>query len=190
MAVRVASSMPGDSSCPVEMLYDGSRICASNAEEALGLIVEGYRDIKPGPARMQARLALALRARSMVQMLLNAGELFDESMDEQRRILLARQDAPPPRVEVWDGVVPLVLVTSFYRPLGDRDQPRVAGPGQVWWIDPHTSGSLLRTLHQARWLDVTRMEAGSDDQGSPYRNLGSNGAAGYWWRPCEAGVGA
>ncbi|SCL25896.1 hypothetical protein GA0074694_4357 [Micromonospora inyonensis] len=137
---------------------------------------------------MRARLNLALQARNLVQALLNAGEVFEQSTDEQRQVLLPQQNMAPPDVDVWAGVVPLVLVTSFYRPLGDREQPRVAGPGQIWWIDPDTPEAFLETLHQVRWLDVIHMAAASDP-GSRYRNLGPNGAAGYWWRPCGAGAG-
>lgn len=186
MVVRVAGSPPGDSSSPLELRHDGRLISAPSAEDAVGLIIDGYPDLAPGPERMRARLTLALHAREVVQALLNAGEVFEQSTDEQRQVLLGVQGAEPPGPEVWNGVVPLVLVTSFYRPLGDRDQPRVAGPGQIWWIDPETPVSLLETLHQVRWLDVLRMA--TPDQGSRYRNLGPNGAAGYWWRPCGAGV--
>ncbi|GAA3765434.1 hypothetical protein [Micromonospora maritima] len=188
MVVRVAGPPPADSSSPLEVRHDGRLIRAASAEDALGMIIDGYADLARGPERTRARLTLALRAREVVQALLNAGEVFEQSTDEQRQVLLTDQGATPPGLDVWNAVVPLVLVTSFYRPLGDRDQPRVAGPGQIWWIDPETPTSLLETLHQVRWLDVLRMA--TPDQGSRYRNLGPNGAAGYWWRPRAAGVDA
>jgi len=176
--------MPGEPSYPVEVLHDGWRICASDADDALELIAGGYADLKPGPAQMQARIAVALEAKRAVQALLNAGEVFEQNTWEQQKILMGPPDSPP-KLNTWAGVTPLVLVASFYRPLGDLDESTVAGAGQIWWIDPHTPGSLLETLHQVRWLDVTRMRPVPSTPRSSYRNLGPNGSAGYWWRPLK-----
>jgi hypothetical protein len=42
----------------------------------------------------------------------------------------------------------------------------------------------LETLHQVRFLDLRQASrsATSEDESKAYRNLGTNGAAGYRWR--------
>jgi hypothetical protein len=175
-----------DTSYPIEVVHDTWRICADTPEEILGLLIDGYADLGDEPARRQARLTLALAARAMVQTLLNAGELFEQSTDEEKRILLDQTDTPPP-VDEWECAIPLVLVTVFYQPVGELRQPHVTAPGQVWWIDPATAPALLETLHQVRWLNLVRVDAPQawEAESRAYQNLGMNGAAGYWWRSVQ-----
>jgi hypothetical protein len=118
----------------------------------------------------------------MVQSLLNAGEPFERCLDEERLILMENGDSPP-LVTQWRSPVPLLLVASFYQPVGEIPQPRVDRPGQVWWIDPTTSRSLLETLHKIQWLElIVHGTTPSGSGGSDYENLGTNGSAGYQWR--------
>jgi hypothetical protein len=167
---------------PIEVAHDTWRLSTDSAEEILGRFIDGYPEQADEQAHRQARLGLALQARRTVQTLLNAGEQFDQSTAEEAEILLDRSDVAP-AVGQWRCPIPLVLVTVFYAPLGQLPQPRTEPPGQVWWIDPSTPQTLLRTLHQVRWLDLT---IGDHETWEPdsqaYRNLGENGMAGYRWR--------
>ena len=190
MGIRIpdqsAQLRTADTSYPIEVVHDTWRICADTPEEILGLLIDGYADLGDEPARLQARLRLTLAARAMVQTLLNAGELFDQSTAGEKRILLDQTDVPP-MIGEWECDIPLVLVTVFYQPVGELRQPHVTAPGQVWWIDPSTARSLLETLHQVRWLDLARVDVPGtrEAESRAYQNLGMNGAAGYWWRSVQ-----
>jgi len=187
VAIRIpnqpAQPLRTAASYPVEVVHDTWRYCADAPEEILDLLIDGYANQADEQERLQARLKIALQARAMVQTLLNAGELFDQGTDEETRVLLDRSDAPPTVAE-WRCAIPLVLITIFYQPIGELPQPRTSAPGQVWWIDPSTAQSLLETLHQVRWLDLTL--SGEPPtwkvENKTYQNLGANGAAGYRWR--------
>jgi hypothetical protein len=192
MAIRIPDTLsapPNADGRPyvVDVVYDGWRIRADSADDALRLLIEGYADLRDDTSRLRARRHLAVRAAVMVQTLLNATELFDQNTDEESAVLLGRVGGTPKIVE-WGCAVPLVLVTSSYEPTGTIPRPRATGPGQVWWIDPSTGQSLLRTLHQTRWLDLTLTNAAGSwaEVAPPYRNLGPNGAAGYRWRKLVA----
>jgi len=136
---------------PLEVVYDGSRICADSAEEILGVLIDGYAGQHDEQPRWHARIRVAIEAQSTTQRLLNAGELFDHCTEEEERVLL-HEPGVQPVVGEWQCGIPLVLVTCFYQPLGDLAQPTTAAPGQIWWIDPSTAQSLLETLNGVRWL--------------------------------------
>jgi hypothetical protein len=184
VAVRVPDQSPqppstADAPYPIEVVHDGWRLGADTPEELVGLIIDGYADLADEQAQLQARAHLAVSARTMVQTLLNAGEQFDLCTEAEQRVLLDRASAPA--VGKWECAIPLVLVSVLYRPVGNLPQPHVVPPGQVWWIDPSSASSLLETLHQVRWLDLVRAD-GLEPVTAAYRDLGVNGAAGYWSR--------
>lgn len=155
---------------------------ADTPAEILGTLIEGYSAIADERERLRARLRLATDAQFTVQNVLNAGEMFGYATDEESRTLLHDRNAVPTPDE-WRCAVPLVLVTLFHHPLGEHPQPKTAPPGQIWWIDPSAEKSLLETLHAVRWLDLVRAPRNDPDDGTAYRNLGTNGGGGYHWRP-------
>jgi hypothetical protein len=168
----------------IDLIQDTWRIQASTPEEAVGLLIDGYADLPDEGARLDARTALAKTARSMVQDLLNAGEHLERSSEAEISALLDRSGAPLRSLTSWRSPIPLVLVATDFAPRGSLAQPTVAPPGQIWWIDPSSAATLLRSLHEVRWLDLSldasRSEPWSND--TPYRNQGDNGSAGYRWR--------
>lgn len=79
------------------------------------------------------------------QVLLQASLALDADLGacttEQCAVLLGSRSLPPD-VRTWDGPVPLVLVTSFYRPLGRLPTPS----GRLVWLDPSSDEALLSSL--------------------------------------------
>jgi hypothetical protein len=167
---------------PFEVAYEGWRICADSAEEILSALVEGYAG-QPEQSRWSARLRIAANAQATTQRLLNAGEFFDRCTDEETQALL-HEPGVPLVVEEWRCGIPLVLITCFYRPLGDLPQPAVTPPGQVWWVDPSTDQSLLETLNGVRWLDFRADVRASQTSRNPaYADPPAENSAMYQWRP-------
>ncbi|OPC76655.1 hypothetical protein B4N89_45020 [Embleya scabrispora] len=95
-----------------------------------------------GPrAEAAARIRVAVRTQVVLQASLAMGIEMESCNAEQRSVLLGSR-AYPPTVRMWDAPVPLVLVTSFYRPTGMLTTPR----GNILWLDPTTGESLLSSL--------------------------------------------
>lgn len=138
---------------PFEVSHEGWRICADSAEEILSILIGGYAGQHDERSRWHARASVAIEAQVTTQPLLNAGELFDHCTEEETQILL-HDSGVQPVIGEWQCPVPLILVTSFYQPLGNIPQPVAISPGQIWWIDPSTAQSLLETLNGVRWLQL------------------------------------
>jgi hypothetical protein len=167
---------------PLEVSYEGWRICADSAEEILGALVDGYAGQHDEQWRWQARIKVAVEAQTTTQHLLNAGELFDRCTEEETQILL-HDPGVPPVVEEWQCGVPLILITCFYQPLGNLPQPQAMSPGQIWWIDPSTAQSLLETLNGVRWLDFrTDARARQATRNPAYPDPPAESLTMYQWR--------
>jgi hypothetical protein len=177
-----AAAVHGDGTpYPFEVAYEGWRIWADSAEEILNVVAEGYSE-QPEQSRKNTRLRIAIAAQAMTQHLLNAGELFDHCTEEEAQTLLCDPGVPLV-VEKWRCGIPLVLVTCYYKPLGDLPQPVVTPPGQIWWIDPSTDQSLLETLNGVRWLDLKAdMRTSQTSRNPAYADPPAEGSAMYQWR--------
>lgn len=144
-----------------EMILPGAarRGYAENTEQLLDLLAPGYLETHGPRARAAARIDLAVRAQVHVQAQLADPDALARCTDEQRALLLGAR-ALPPAPAVWDGPVPLVLVTTFYQPTGRLARPREQDGGQVWWIDPTTPMSLLTSLHTVGWIRLADSRPG------------------------------
>ena len=169
---------------PVEVVQGERLATGRTAEDVLAQLVGGYGRLSAG-AQRAARVRLANEARVPVQDLLNAGEAFLGCSAAEAVMLTGR--ALPAGVEVWSAPVPLVLVADpASLPLGAL--PQVSGAGQVWWVDPSTAQSLLLSLHEVRWLDLSVDFAAAADRAAwlsarqAFPNVGRQGAGGYRWR--------
>lgn len=132
-----------------ELIYDNGawRAYADTPSELLDALIPEYTGLTSPRERAAARIRLALRLQVMLQAALAASGELDNCDEEQRAVLLSSREVPP-TVEVWEAPVPLVLVSSFYRPEGRL--PRPAGSEEALiWIDPGDAWSFLRTLHAA-----------------------------------------
>ncbi|SEM72448.1 hypothetical protein [Streptacidiphilus jiangxiensis] len=132
-----------------EMIHDGGswRAYADTPDELLDAIIPEYTGLTSPRERAAARIRLALRLQVQLQALLDTAPELAQCTDEQRAVLLSSRENPP-TVQVWDAPVPLVLVSTFYRPEGRL--PRPTGPTEALiWIDPGDAWSLLLSLHNA-----------------------------------------
>jgi hypothetical protein len=145
-----APPLKGDQSYYLfEMIYDGGswRAWADTPDELLDALVPEYTGLTSPRERAAARIRLALRLQVQLQAQLDTAPELAQCTEEQRTVLLSSRENPP-SVQVWDAPVPLVLVSTFYRPEGRM--PRPTGPAEALiWIDPGDAWSLLRSLHQA-----------------------------------------
>ncbi|GAB2957524.1 hypothetical protein [Nonomuraea sp. NPDC052634] len=136
-----------------EMIHaDGAlRGYADEPAQLVGMLIPGYGEMGEGAERAAARLRLALDAQARLQARLAVGRLGE--CDESERAVLLGGRHEPPAPEEWTAPVPLVLVTSFYRPEGTL--PRPSGPQELQvWLDPADDWTLLTSLHRAGVITV------------------------------------
>lgn len=128
-----------------ELVHGWWRSYSDDPAELVADLIQGYtgeleqrvRYATEAEVRLQARLAIA-------------GDL-DACTPEEQAVILGDR-AEPPVLERWTAPVPLVLVTAHYQPAGPRPRPE----GEIVWLDPANDLSLLRSLHQAGVVRVSR----------------------------------
>ncbi|ATM24740.1 hypothetical protein SMD44_p10241 (plasmid) [Streptomyces alboflavus] len=129
-----------------EMIYDGGKwrgYADTPTELLVGLIPE-YPELESPKERAAARIRLALRLQVQLQAVLATPEDLAQCTPEQQQAILAPRDTPPV-LNHWDAPVPLVLVTTFYKPTGRLRRP--TGPeNSLLWIEPDDEWALLRSL--------------------------------------------
>jgi hypothetical protein len=164
---RNASSAAEPTAAPVkddgtyylfEMIHDGGswRAYADTPAQLLDALIPKYTELASPRERAAARIRLALRLQVMLQAVLASQEELAQCGDAQREVLLSSREVPP-TVASWDAPVPLVLVSTFYKPQGRL--PRPTGPAKALiWIDPADAWSLLRTLHEAGVISLHARE--------------------------------
>lgn len=135
-----------------EMIYDGGkyRAYADDAEALLATLIRGY-DRMDEPARLTARLHLAVRTQTTTQADICAYYGTDSLTPDEYAILMASR-ATPPQITEWTSEVPIVLVDVFYTPMGDLPRPvgpdgDVAEPANIFWLRPTDPYDLLESLH-------------------------------------------
>ena len=133
----------------MEMIYDGGRwrAYADSPRELMDALVPGYSEIRTPRESAAARIRAALRLQVQLQALLAADEALGQCSPAERVLLLGSREVPP-RIGHWSAAVPLVLVTTFYRPAGRLPRPESTN-NSVLWIDPASEWSLLVSLHTA-----------------------------------------
>ncbi|MFF5265362.1 hypothetical protein ACFY4C_41310 [Actinomadura viridis] len=146
----------------IEIIYGGGRWrgYADTHEQALSLLITDYADLTDDETRLRARIRAAVDIQVALQAVLAAGEQLQACNDTERQLLLASRDTPP-LLEVWRAPVPLVLVTSFYQPIGPHPRPIEADAGEIWWVDPTTATTLLESLNSHGWLQLNQLDVGA-----------------------------
>ncbi len=130
-----------------EMVHAGRRrVYADDPVDLVAVLAPGYREMD-AQARSVARRALAVRAQTTTQAVLNTAPVFTRCTRAQQLILSGPRHEPPV-VPSWDCPVPLVLVATDYQPIGrcPRPQPVAGMLPNVLWIDPSGEVSLLGGL--------------------------------------------
>jgi hypothetical protein len=139
-----------------ELIYDGAKYRAyadTISELCAVLIGDGY----PGAGELEAAAA-RIRYTVSVQVGLQASFVGEQGLSSctpaERELLLGPRHVPP-RPGVWEADLPLVLVDTYYDPLGALPRPvgRPRGGGgadsNLIWLSPSTEESLLRSLAAA-----------------------------------------
>jgi hypothetical protein len=144
-----APTCPDGTPYRFEMIFDGGgwRAYADEPADLVAQLIPGYGDLDSPVARAEARIAYATSAQVALQANLNSERGLD-GCDEQERLVLLGPRHQPPAPLVWRAPVPLVLVTTFYRPQGALHTPATEPPGEIWWIDPGDDITLLTSLHR------------------------------------------
>lgn len=136
-----------------EMVFDDGkgRAYADDADALLTAMIGGYGTMTE-PARLAARLHLAVRTQTTLQALIIEHVGLEGVTPDEYAVLMASR-ATPPDVNVWNCLVPLVLVDSFYAPHGSLPAP-ISGLGDVeypenlLWLRPQDPFEFLVSLHE------------------------------------------
>jgi hypothetical protein len=141
-----APTHDGDALYRYELIHNQGalRSYANTLPELLEALIPDYTRLDHD-AQGAARLAYALTAQVALQAQWNVSYGLEGCSDEERAVLTGGRNVPPAPTN-WTAPVPLVLITSFYAPVGALTQP--VGANLVW-IDPTEPGSLLRSLEHA-----------------------------------------
>jgi hypothetical protein len=140
-----------------EMLFDGLgyRAYADTATELCEELIAGYTAIDDEVAQAAARIQYAVGTQVRLQAeLVDDEDAMTSTTPQEREILLGARHVPP-ALEVWEADVPLVLVDTYYQPLGrlprPAGRPRGGGPPEsnLVWLRPADEAELLTSLSEA-----------------------------------------
>ncbi|WP_460355642.1 hypothetical protein [Actinoallomurus acanthiterrae] len=136
------------------MIYAGGSLrgYADAVVELIEMLIPAYTALANDDERAAARLRLTLDVQVRLQARLAAGGMLQDCTPEQRALILGRRDVQPSPLR-WDAPVPLVLITSFYEPVGSAARPEGPADRQIW-LDPSTDWTLLTSLHAAGAIHV------------------------------------
>lgn len=166
-APPVAPRRPDGGAYRFELIYDGAnlRAYADKLEDLMEALIPGYGDLD-GPARVVERLMLAVGAQVRLQAALCAELDMDACSPEEQDVLLGSREHPP-AVQRWEAEVPLVLVESYYEPLGGLPRPESLPRGggepesNLIWIDPTSELSMLTSLSKAGLVNLASTDWGA-----------------------------
>jgi hypothetical protein len=138
-----------------ELIHDGGkyRSYADSAGELCAALIEGYPAGNAQEAAA-ARIRYAVSSQVSLQASIDAEENLSSCTTAERELLLGSRHVPP-EPDVWEADVPLVLVDTYYRPLGELPRPEGrprggSGPdSNLIWLSPATEESLVRSLAEA-----------------------------------------
>lgn len=147
-----------------EMIFDGGRYraYADTVTELCEQLIHGYAGLEDDVSQAAARIQHAVRAQVQLQAALVAEADLSSCSPEEQELLLGARHVPP-ALEVWEADVPLVLVDTYYEPLGGLPRPRGcprAGPedSNLIWLCPADEAELLASLADAGVLVVSELD--------------------------------
>ena len=151
-----------------EMIYDGSasRAYADTMPELIGALIPEYASIATAEEADLARVLFAVRAQVELQAHLIAGAGAGVRLDgDERALLLGRRDTPP-AVTSWAHEIPLVLVATYYEPVGPLPRPiGISDPAtgesdvNLVWLDPVDEVAFIESLAFAGVITVSELAA-------------------------------
>lgn len=149
---------------PYGLYFDGDRTIAwvDDFDDMVEVLSPGYAD-EDDHNQLITRITLAIKAQTAVQATVYADASPDDAaaLTTEERTLLDGTHHGRPHIDEWTSEIPLVLVTTAYKPHTETPQPVSSyGPYKevpnLWWIDPWTAESLLTDLHAIGFVRVVQ----------------------------------
>ena len=156
-----------------EMIFDGGsyRAYADTVTELCEQLIPGYAELEDDVSQAAARIQHAVRAQVLLQAAIVAEADLSGCSGAEQELLLGPRHAPPV-IEVWQADVALVLVDTYYEPLGPVPRPlgrlpaRPVGrprggapPGSnLIWLRPGDEAELLASLAAAGVVVVSELD--------------------------------
>ena len=148
-----------------EMIFDAGRYraYADTATELCEQLIPGYAELVDDVSQAAARIQYAVRAQVLLQAAIVA-EADLSSCSGEERALLGGPRHVPPAIEVWEAEGPLVLVDTYYEPLGrvpaPEGRPRGGGPSgsNLIWLRPGDEAELLTSLGDAGVVVLSELD--------------------------------
>ena len=152
-----------------EMIYDAGkyRAYADTVTELCEELIVGYSDIDDEVAQAAARILYAVGAqvRLQAELIVDNDAAMASATPAERELLLGARHVPP-ELEVWEADVPLVLVDTYYEPLGQlprpAGRPRGGGPSDsnLIWLRPADEAELITSLDDAGIISLGELLPG------------------------------
>jgi PAS domain S-box-containing protein len=156
-----------------EMIFDGGsyRAYADTVTELCEQLIPGYAELEDDVSQAAARIQHAVRAQVLLQAAIVAEADLSGCSGAEQELLLGPRHAPPV-IEVWKADVALVLVDTYYEPLGPVPRPEGrlparpvgrprggAPPGSnLIWLRPGDEAELLASLADAGVVVVSELD--------------------------------
>lgn len=148
-----------------ELIFDGGRYraYADTVTELCEQLIHGYAALDDDVSQAAARIQHAVRAQVQLQAAIVADVGLSGCSAEERELVLGPRHVPP-ALEVWAADVPLVLVDTYYEPLGalprPQGRPRSGGApdSNLVWLRPGDEAELLESLADAGVVVVSELD--------------------------------
>jgi len=147
-----------------EMIFDGGRYraYADTVTELCEALIDGYAELGDDISQAAARIQYAVRAQVQLQAALVADADLSRCSPEEQELLLGSRHVPP-TLEMWEADVALVLVDTYYEPLGGLPRPQGrphGGPegSNLIWLCPADEAELLASLADAGVIVVSELD--------------------------------
>lgn len=125
-----------------ELICGDNRAYSDTPGDLIAYLIPGYLDTDSPLVRMESRIRHALGAACRLQAVINDLHSQTPRSPYEHQILFAMGTR---HVDVWDCLVPLVLVDSLYAPVTQLDRP-LQGAGVVFWLEPEDEFNYLVSL--------------------------------------------
>ena len=173
-AAAVTSNPRGDRPIQVATRPDGSnyryevishtaerRIYADTMTAIVNELIEGYADVETAGDADMLRLLDAVQLQVEMQAHLVLYGNRDALTPEQLAIATGHRNTPP-EIDAWRHEdLPLVLVSTYYEPVGELPVPDSV-PGSIIWLDPTDEETFVYSLHEAGVIDLAMSVAEPD----------------------------
>lgn len=147
-----------------ELIFDGGRYraYADTLTELCEQLIPGYAALEDDVGQAAARIRHAVQAQVHLQATIVADTDLSGCSAEESELLLGSRHIPP-TTRTWEADVPLVLVDTYYEPLGALPRPHGrprngGGPDtNLIWLRPGDEADLLESLADAGVVVISEL---------------------------------